>query len=195
MKKGLFWEKDANKISAIIDAFDQLSDNSYIWVTNLKKHETWCTEKTQELFSLPDQIIPDFEQKLTEYLFPEDRPEYLQKIKQRMLGTDPDQELCIRIRTQDGSYSLFSIHTQILSDENDTPEYLIALIKNENIFRKIDALTDLYSEARYIDDLKKVIAQENRFAILQIHVKGFSTFNLVYGRSEERRVGKECRSR
>ena len=35
MKKGLFWEKDANKISAIIDAFDQLSDNSYIWVTNL----------------------------------------------------------------------------------------------------------------------------------------------------------------
>ena len=80
MKKGLFWEKDANKISAIIDAFDQLSDNSYIWVTNLKKHETWCTEKTQELFSLPDQIIPDFEQKLTEYLFPEDRPEYLQKM-------------------------------------------------------------------------------------------------------------------
>lgn len=191
MKKGLFWEKDANKISAIIDAFDQLSDNSYIWVTNLKKHETWCTEKTQELFSLPDQIIPDFEQKLTEYLFPEDRPEYLQKIKQRMLGTDPDQELCIRIRTQDGSYSLFSIHTQILSDENDTPEYLIALIKNENIFRKIDALTDLYSEARYIDDLKKVIAQENRFAILQIHVKGFSTFNLVYGRDFSNKLLRE----
>lgn len=191
MKKGLFWEKDANKISAIIDAFDQLSDNSYIWVTNLKKHETWCTEKTQELFSLPDQIIPDFEQKLTEYLFPEDRPEYLQKIKQRMLGTDPDQELCIRIRTQDGSYFLFSIHTQILSDENDTPEYLIALIKNENIFRKIDALTDLYSEARYIDDLKKVIAQENRFAILQIHVKGFSTFNLVYGRDFSNKLLRE----
>ena len=191
MKKGLFWEKDANKISAIIDAFDQLSDNSYIWVTNLKKHETWCTEKTQELFSLPDQIIPDFEQKLTEYLFPEDRPEYLQKIKQRMLGTDPDQELCIRIRTQDGSYSLFSIHTQILSDENDTPEYLIALIKNENIFRKIDALTDLYSEARYIDDLKKVIAQENRFAILQIHIKGFSTFNLVYGRDFSNKLLRE----
>ena len=87
MRKGLFWEKDANKISAIIDAFDQLSDNSYIWVTNLKKHETWCTEKTQELFSLPDQIIPDFEQKLTEYLFPEDRPEYLQKIKQNMIDS------------------------------------------------------------------------------------------------------------
>lgn len=191
MKKGLFWEKDANKISAIIDAFDQLSDNSYIWVTNLKKHETWCTEKTQELFSLPDQIIPDFEQKLTEYLFPEDRPEYLQKIKQRMLGTDPDQELCIRMRTQDGSYSLFSIHTQILSDENDTPEYLIVLIKNENIFRKIDALTDLYSEVRYIDDLKKVIAQENRFAILQIHVKGFSTFNLVYGRDFSSKLLRE----
>ncbi|MGN0279613.1 MAG: EAL domain-containing protein [Lachnospiraceae bacterium] len=191
MREGLFWEKDADKISAVIDAFDQLSDSSYIWVTNLKKHETWCTEKTQELFSLPDQIIPDFEQKLTEYLYPEDRPEYLQKIKKRMLGTDLDQELCIRMRTQNGSYSLFSIHTQILSDENDTPEYLIALIKNENIFHKIDALTDLYSEARYIDDLKKAIAQENRFAILQIQVKGFSTFNLVYGRDFSNKLLRE----
>lgn len=191
MREGLFWEKDADKISAVIDAFDQLSDNSYIWVTNLKKNETWCSEKTQELFSLPDQINADFEQKLADYLYPEDRPEYLQKIGKRMRGTDPDQELCIRMRTQAGGYSLFSIHTRILFDENDTPEYLIALIKNENIFRKIDALTDLYSEARYIDDLKKVIAQENRFAILQIHIKGFSTFNLVYGRDFSNKLLRE----
>ena len=56
------------------------------------------------------------------------------------------------------------------------------VIRNENVFRQFDALTDLYSEARYVEDLKNMIAQENPFAILQIHVKGFSTFNLVYGR-------------
>ena len=47
-----FWEKDAAKISAIVESFDRVLDNSYIWVTNLKEHKSWCSEKTKEYFGL-----------------------------------------------------------------------------------------------------------------------------------------------
>lgn len=182
MKENHFDEKDIAKISAIINTMDQLSDTSYIWVTSLQKRETWCSEKTADFFGLPDQIVPDFEHQLMEYIYPYDQPEYLEGIEKRLQAIELDEELCIRIRTKDESYALFSIHTQVLLDEKGIPEYLIVLIKNENIFQKIDSLTDLYSEARFADDLKEVIAQEEKFAILQVQVKGFSTFNLVYGR-------------
>ena len=61
MKEIGLWEKDAVKVSAMVDAIDRLSDNSFIWVTNLKKHESWCSEKTKEYFGFSGQILPEFE--------------------------------------------------------------------------------------------------------------------------------------
>lgn len=183
MKEISFWAKDAGKISSFIEVFDRLSDNSYIWVTNLKENETWCTEKTKALFGLSDQLFSDFEHMIVEWVHPRDVEEYLEGIDKRLHGVDLDDELCIRFRDQSGKYSLFSFHTEILCEDDDIPEYLIVVMNNENIFRQIDAVTDLYSEAKYVVDLEKVIASGEKFAIMQIHVEGFSTFNLVYGRN------------
>ena len=181
--KGIpFLKKDIGKISAIIDSIDMLSDNSYTWITSLADNKSWCTEKTRDLFRLTDQVISDFEHLLLEYVYPDDVQEYLEEIENRLNGIHLDWGLCIRMRINDDQYAMFSFHAGILYDEKDMPEYMVMVIRNENVFRQFDALTDLYSEARYVEDLKNMIAQENPFAILQIHVKGFSTFNLVYGR-------------
>lgn len=182
MKESSFWEKDGRKIASIIETFDRLSDNSYIWVTDLKEQQTWCTEKTMNLFGLRSQMVPDFEHMITKFVHPFDKDEYLEAIDRRLQGIDLDRELCIRFRTGNGMVAMFSFHMEELCDDNGVPEYLVVLFNNENEFREIDALTDLYSEARYVEDLKKAIAGGDKFAVLQIHVEGFSTFNLIYGR-------------
>ncbi|MCI7322693.1 MAG: sensor domain-containing phosphodiesterase [Lachnospiraceae bacterium] len=182
MKESSFWEKDGRKIVSIIETFDRLSDNSHIWVTDLKEKQTWCTEKTMNLFGLRSQMVPDFEHVITKFVHPSDREEYLEAIDRRLQGIDLDRELCIRFRTRDGVVAMFSFHMEEVCDDNGIPEYLVVLFNNENEFREIDALTDLYSEYRYVEDLKKAIASGDRFAVLQIHVEGFSTFNLIYGR-------------
>lgn len=176
-----FWKKDADKVSAMVEAIDRLSDNSYIWVTNLKEQESWCSEKTKEFFGLSVQIFPEFEQMLKELVHPQDREEYLEGIGKRLQGLELDSELCIRMCGKDGSYVMFSIHTEALRDENDSLAYLVVVIKNENAFPEIDALTDLYSCARYDKDLENGIASGENFAVLQIQVEGFNTFNLIYG--------------
>lgn len=181
MSKISFWERDATGVSAIVESIDRLSDNSFIWVTNLKEHETWCSEKTKEFFGLSAQIFPDFELMIKELVHPYDQKEYLEGIEKRLKGRDLDQELCVRIQEKSGNYYMFSIHTRALYDGEDNLEYLVVMIKNENVFPKIDALTDLYSFARYVNDLEHAIACEDRLAILQIQVEGFNTFNLIYG--------------
>ena len=94
---------------------------------------------------------------------------------------DLDSELGSRMRGKNGIYSMFTFHAKAICDENHNPEYLVIIIKNENIFPDIDPQTDLYSYARYVKDLERGIEREEKLAILQIQVEGFNTFNLIYG--------------
>ena len=176
-----FWEKAATNVSAIVEAIDQNLDNSYTWVTNLKEHESWCSTKVKEYFGLSAQIFYEFEQLIKEMIHPQDQEEYQEKMNRWLKGMDLDSELGSRIRGKNGIYSMFTFHAKAICDENQNPEYLVIIIKNENIFPDIDPQTDLYSYARYVKDLERGIEREEKLAILQIQVEGFNTFKLIYG--------------
>lgn len=181
MNECTFWEKAAVKASAIVEAIDQNLDNSYIWVTNLKEHESWCSTKVKEYFGLSAQTFHEFELIIKELVHPQDQEEYQEKINRWLKGMDLDSVLGSRIRGKNGIYSMFTFHAKAICDKNHNPEYLVIIIKNENIFPDIDPQTDLYSYARYVKDLERGIASEEKLAILQIQVEGFNTFNLIYG--------------
>lgn len=176
-----FWEKGADKVSAIVEKIDQLSGSTYLWVTNLKEHESWCSEKTKEFLGLSAQIFSDFEYMIKELVHPYDQQEYLEGIEKRMQGIALDQELCVRIREKNGTYFMFSFHMEALPAGDGTLEYLVIVMKNENVPPEIDAMTDLYSYTRYVQDLERAIVTEGNLAILQIQIEGFNTFNLIYG--------------
>ena len=176
-----FWEKDAVEISAIVESIDQNIDSSFTWVISFEEQKTWCSAKTKDYFGLPDQVLPQFEQVIRELVHPHDTEECMQIIDKRLQGMDLDTELCIRMRDKNGIYSLFSIHTKALYDESQSIKCLVLVMKNENVFPEIDPSTDLYSYARYVKDLEDRIARGGSFAILQIQVEGFNTFNLIYG--------------
>lgn len=181
MNEMSFWEKSAVKAAEIVESIERLSDNSFIWVTNLRENESWCSAKTKDFFGLSAQVFPEFEQIIKEQVHPQDREEYLEGIGKRLQGIDLDSELLIRMCGKTGRYFMFSIHAKALRDENGSIEYLVVMIKNENIFPKIDALTSLYSSTKYVKDLENRIAGGEKLAILQIQVEGFNTFNLIYG--------------
>lgn len=88
MNQNCFWKKNAEKIFAIMNKTDRISNNSYIWITNLKERETWCSEKTKEFFGLSRQIFSDFEYLMKEYVHPDDRQEYLEGMVKRLQGQE-----------------------------------------------------------------------------------------------------------
>ena len=182
MRNSRFWEKNRVKVAAIMESIDRNTDNTYIWVTNVKDTETWCSAKMQDFFGFSEQTFSGLAPMLKEMTHPDDREEYLESMGRRLQGMDLDHELCIRMRGKTGSYAMFSIHIKALYDENHHLEYLVGMLKNEDIFPDFDAMTNLYSYARYVKELDYGIACETKLAILQIQVEGFSTFNLIYGR-------------
>lgn len=176
-----FWEKDAAKISAIVESFDQILEKSHIWVTNLKENLSWCSSKTRDFFDLSSQLMPDFEEIIKKHVHPDDYEEYCEGISRRLQGLDLDSELLIHMCKKGEAYCLFSLNARVICDENNQLEYFIVVAKNEDIASEIDALTDLYSYARYVKDLESTIASGCETAVLQIQLEGFNTFNLIYG--------------
>ena len=181
MNASCFWEKNGIKAAAIVESIDRNIDGSFLWVTNVKDSETWCSAKMQDFFGFSEQVFPGLEPMLQEWIHPEDREEYLEGMGRRLQGMDLDHELCIRMRGKSGNYAMFSIHLRALYDADHNLAYLVGMLKNEDIFPDFDAMTNLYSYARYVKELDHWIACETKLAILQIQVEGFSTFNLIYG--------------
>ncbi|MCM1283809.1 MAG: sensor domain-containing phosphodiesterase [Muribaculaceae bacterium] len=176
-----FWKKDAACMAAMIDSIDHLTKDSYLWVMDLQTNITWCSRETKEYFALDSQISPEFTQSLLDLVHPYDRNEYLEGVEARVRGEHVGEELCIRIRGTGGSFYMFSFHTDMIKDETGTCTHLIVVMKNENVLPEIDALTDLYSFARYSKDLELNIAGGGKLAILKIGVVGFNNFGMIYG--------------
>ena len=76
---------------------------------------------------------------------------------------------------------MFSIHTDIVTDEKNEEAYLLVLLHNENVLPRIDALTDLYSHARFMADLEIEIGKKEPFAVLMIKLVRFNNLNIIYG--------------
>lgn len=176
-----FWKKDTLKIVEIVDAIDWTLEESFIWILNVNEDRFWCSEKMKVFFDLSAQVFNDFEETMKNLVHPHDLNEYMTNIEKRLKGIELDNSFCFRMKDKNGKYSMYSIHIKALRDKDDDIEYLVMVIKNENIFPEIDALTDLYSCARYVKNLEKVIESERKIAILQIKLEGFNTFNVIYG--------------
>ena len=176
-------ERKVKEIMKIFKKIDRHFENSCIWVTNIKEKVTWCSEKTRALFNIETDYASDFEYHILKYVHLFDKDEYITDIRKRLNGENLDNELLIHFLEEDGKFNMYSFHTSMIYTEDDgSPEYLVVVIRNENILSDIDAVTDLYSESKFEKDLETTIKEYEQFAVFMIHIKGFSTFNLIYGR-------------
>lgn len=191
MRKNQFWSVEPVFVSEILDSVNRLSKNSYIFVVNMQNHWTWCAKETREYFEIPEEYIPDVSAVIAESVHPDDQAEYEEGIARRLSGQDLDVEFCIRIRGYTKEYCMFSFHMKRYTDESCGADFIVVVMKNENVLPEIDALTDLYSIARYGNDLQSSIDREDYVAVLEIRIEGFNNFNIIYGVSFANRILQE----
>jgi len=70
-------------------------------------------------------------------------------------------------------------------------DHLIVLLHNENVLPRIDALTDLYSHARFDADIETEIKKQEPFAILMIKLERFTNLSIIYGTDFTNQLLKE----
>lgn len=191
MSKQQFWNENADYIDSIMNKVNMLAEDTYIYILHLEQNRAWFSETAKDYFGIPDTYVPDHYKVMSKLIHPDDLWEYEEEIPKRIRGKDLDRELCIRIKDTFGEYHLFSIHTDIVTDERSAESYLLLLLHNENVLPRIDALTDLYSQARFVADLETEIRKKEPFAVLMIKLERFTNLNIIYGTEFTNQILKE----
>ncbi|MDE6661745.1 MAG: GGDEF domain-containing phosphodiesterase [Lachnospiraceae bacterium] len=191
MKEQGFWHENANYIDSVMNKLNTLAADTYIYVLHLKQNKAWFSETAKAYFGINDTYVSDHYEIMRGIVHPDDWWEYEEGIPQRMQGKNLDWELCVRMKAASGEYHMFSIHTDIVTDEKNSEEYLLILLHNENVLPKIDALTDLYSQVRFVADLDATIGNKEPFAVLMIKLERFTNLNIIYGTEFTNQILKE----
>ena len=191
MEERKFWHENESYIDSVMNKVNRLAEDTYIYILHLKQNRVWFSETTKDYFGLWDICSDDHYEIMRGLIHPDDLWEYEEGMPERVQGKNLDRELCVRIKNASEEYHMFSIHTDIVTDQKNGEEYLLILLRNENVLPRIDALTDLYSQARFGTDLEIEIAKKEPFAVLMIKLERFNNLNIIYGHDFANRLLKE----
>ncbi len=188
-----FWHEKEAYIVSLMNSLNMLAENAYIYILNLEQDRTWFSETTRNRFGIADtcSCISDHYDIMRRLVHPDDWWEYEGGVPERMRGEKLNWELCVRIRDTSGEYHLYSIHADIVTDGESGEKYLLMLMHNENVLPRIDALTDLYSQARFMADMDGAIETGAPFAVLMIKLEQFTNLSIIYGTDFTNQVLKE----
>lgn len=191
MREQGFWHENESYIDSVMNKVNMLAEDTYIYILHLKQNRAWFSETAKAYFGIRDTYALDHYAVMRELIHPDDLWEYEEGIPQRVEGKNLDRELCVRMRDVSGTYHMFSIHTDIVTDEKNAEAYLLILLHNENVLPRIDALTDLYSQARFVADLETTIEKKEPFAVLMVKLERFTNLNIIYGNDFTNQILKE----
>ncbi|MCM1057773.1 MAG: bifunctional diguanylate cyclase/phosphodiesterase [Firmicutes bacterium] len=186
-----FWHDNESYIDSVMNTVNMLAKDTYLYMLHLKQNRVWFSETFRTYFGIRDACTLEHYEIMQGLVHPEDWWEYEEGLPQRMRGEKLDWELCVRMKGVSGEYHLFSIHTDIVEDEKNGEKYLLILLRNENVQPRIDALTDLYSRARFTDDVEAAIGRKEPFAVLMIKLERFTNLNIIYGSDFTNQILKE----
>lgn len=187
-----FWQDNASYIDSMMNKWNMLADDTYIYMLHLEQNRAWFSDTAKAYFGIQDTYIPDHYEIMRDLIHPDDLWEYEEELPKRIRGVDLDRELCVRMKGTSGEYHMFSFHTDIVRDKKNGETYLLVLMHNENVLPRIDALTDLYSHARFTADLEIEIEKKEPFSILMIKLERFNNLNIIYGTDFTNQILKEA---
>lgn len=186
-----FWHENEHYIDTVMNKLNMLAEDTYIYILHLKQNRTWFSETAKSYFGIRDTYAADHYEVMRSLIHPDDWWEYEEGIPQRAKGINLTRELCVRIRDLSGEYHMYSIHTDIVTDEKHSEQYLLILLHDENVLPRIDALTDLYSQARFTADLELEIEKKEPFTVLMVKLERFNNLNIIYGNDFTNQILKE----
>lgn len=186
-----FWHENESYIDSIMNKLNMLAEDTYLYILNLKQDRAWFSEAAKKYFGIRETCVLNHYEIMRGLIHPEDWWEYEEGIPPRTQGKNLDWELCVRMKGVFKEYHMFSIHTDIVTDEKNAEAYLLILLRDENVLPRIDALTDLYSQARFVSDLEMEIENKAPFAVFMIKLERFNNLNIIYGNDFTNQLLKE----
>lgn len=173
----------------MISRISKLSQDSYLMVTDMQHNLTFVPESTAEFLGIPSGWCEDgYKIVLEKSVHPYDCPEYTEEMKKRLRGINLENDLYIRMG-KDKKYVMTQIITDMILEQGKN-RYFIVLLRNQNVIREIDPLTDLYGQVKFEKDIVDYIQQGRKVAVLEIEIDHMNDINILYGTNYSDRIQK-----
>lgn len=181
MEKNKLWEEIGDYTVQIVNAVAEISQRSYISITDLKTSKTWWSQNAVDMFGIDGNFQEYAKEKPILTIYPNDIEKYRQGFRDRMKGIDLDVPLEYRVITASNENILIRAMCKMIQDPNGENRYLLVEYGNHGIPDDIDSVTGLYTGIRFSQDIEKMLKQRKQAVAIKIGIDNFSHMNVMYG--------------
>ena len=162
-------------------AFAETSEKRYLYLCNLETDLSRWSKKAVDYFGLPGEYMFNAAAVWEEHIHPDDRHIFREDIEAVFSGQKRYHDCDYRVKNKDGDYVMVTCQGVILKGENGRPDLFAGTLENHSIKNKIDAVTNLYNNYKFADDIYSLASEGKRFAVLEVGISNFSEVNDIYG--------------
>lgn len=181
MEQNDFWNEIQNYYPELIQIITDMSEKTYVSVTDVSTRQTWWSEKAMEFFGLTENMAQVGREKTKITIHPADKEGYIQAVQNRMNGIDLDIPFEYRVQTRNGHYDRFTASSRVIRGNDGKIRFLIIHYENHGIADEVDSVTGLHTEPTLRRDLEDYIHRRIPAVILKIGMVQFSRINVLYG--------------
>lgn len=162
-------------------AFAETSEKRYIYLCNLETDLSRWSKKAVDYFGLPGEYMFNAAAVWEEHIHPDDRHIFREDIEAVFSGQKRYHDCDYRVKNKDGEYVMVTCQGVILKGENGRPDLFAGTLENHSIKNKIDAVTNLYNNYKFADDIYSLASEGKQFTVLEVGISNFSEVNDIYG--------------
>ena len=99
MEEQGFWQDNESYMNLVMNKWNMLADDTYIYVVHLEQKRAWFSETTRTYFGIKDAYVPDHYEVMRRLIHPDDFWEYEEGIPERVRGINLRRGLgegCVR---------------------------------------------------------------------------------------------------
>lgn len=170
------------------DAFTMLAGGSFVTLMHVAGGYTRYSPGAVELFGFPGEYIPNGAMDWVDYLHPEDRKRYLDVMGPLATGETMTYDITYRVRTKDGSYSMFRAVGAVMRDDSGAPDMIGGALINEGLVENTDPITVLRNQYAFFDEVPDQLRQGDRLCLLLIGIGNMESINEIHGYGVGNRV-------
>lgn len=160
----------------LFDAFAHSSDNTYIYVTDMKENLSRWSPDAIEYFDLGNEYLIDAKDIWLERVHPDDRQLYLDDINAVFNGSSKQHNCQYRAMNRYGEYVWLECRGSVINDEDGNPIVFAGMMTRLDHQSKYDSLTHLLTGYELF---RKPVKESG--ALMLVGIDAFRNINNQYG--------------
>ncbi|MBR4554836.1 MAG: EAL domain-containing protein [Ruminococcus sp.] len=170
-----------SKLDSLFEAFSLVSDESYVFLCNMRYDYSRWSRTAVDSFGLPSEYMYEAGSIWEEHIHPDDRETYRRGISEIFSGRSAGHDMQYRAMKINGEYTVCTCRGIVLRDEKGEPEYFCGSISDHGQHSNIDTLTGLRNQYGFFEDLQAKMLRNIPMRISMVGISKFSEINEIYG--------------